>query len=93
MLTGLIIAAHWVFFFESARISTVSVCLAGIATTTFWTSLLEPLANRRRIEWLQVYMGLIVIVGLYLIFQFEFTHALGLSFALISAILAASFLF
>lgn len=91
MLTGLVIAAHWVFFFESARISTVSVCLAGVATTTFWTSLLEPLANRRRIEWLQVYMGLIVILGLYLIFQFEFTHALGLSFALLSAILAATF--
>lgn len=90
-LTGLVVAAHWVTFFEAARVSTVSVCLAGMATTTFWTSLVEPLFKRQKIQAFQVMLGLVVIFGLYLIFKFEFTHALGLTLAIISAFLSAVF--
>lgn len=89
--TGLVVAAHWVTFFEAARISTVSVCLAGMATTTFWTSLVEPLFKRQKIQAFQVLLGLVVIFGLYLIFKFEFNHAAGLTVAVISALLAAVF--
>lgn len=90
-LTGLVVAAHWVTFFESARISTVSVCLAGMATTTFWTSLIEPLFKKQRVQAFQVLLGLVVIFGLYLIFKFEFNHAEGLALAMVSAFLAALF--
>ena len=90
-LTGLVVAAHWVTFFESARISTVSVCLAGMATTTFFTSLVEPLFKRQKIQAFQVFLGLLVIFGLYLVFKFEFNHANGLIMAMISAFLAAVF--
>lgn len=90
-LTGLVVAAHWVTFFEAARISTVSVCLAGMATTTFWTSLVEPLFKKQRIQPFQVILGLVVIFGLYLIFKFEFNHANGLALAMFSALLAALF--
>ncbi len=90
-ITGLIVSAHWVTFFEAARISTVSVCLAGMATATFWTSLVEPLFKKQRIQPFQVVLGLVVIFGLYLIFRFEFTHAKGLALAVFSALLAAMF--
>jgi drug/metabolite transporter (DMT)-like permease len=89
--TGFIIAAHWILFFGSARVSTASVCLAGMATTSFWTSLIEPMVNRRKIKLLEVLFGLIVILGLYMIFHFEFNHALGLTLALASALLASIF--
>lgn len=91
ILTGSLIAGHWILFFTSARISTASVCLAGMATTSFWTSFLEPLILKKRIKWYEVYLGLIVIVGLYIIFHFEFNHAIGLLLALVSAFLAALF--
>lgn len=89
--TGFVIAAHWILFFGSARISTASVCLAGMATTSFWTSLIEPIVNRKKIQPLEVLFGIIVIAGLYLIFHFEFNHAWGLVLALASALLAAIF--
>ncbi len=91
LATGLIVAAHWVLFFESARVSTVSVCLAGMATVTFWTSLLEPLFNRRKVSSFEVFLGLVAIGGLYLIFQFEFDNALGLVLAIGAAFLSATF--
>lgn len=89
--TGLLIGAHWVLFFEAARVANVSVCLAGMATTTFWTSLIEPLFTARRVRAFEVIIGLIVIGGLYVVFQFEFDNALGLTLAIISALLAAMF--
>jgi drug/metabolite transporter (DMT)-like permease len=89
--TGVIIAVHWVAFFGAARIANASVCLAGMATCSLWTSLLEPLVIRRRIQALEVGLGLVIIAGLYMIFRFEFDKALGLSVAIFSAMLAAVF--
>lgn len=91
LLTGIVIAAHWILFFASARVSTASVCLAGMATTSFWTSILEPMLTKRKIQWFEIVLGLVVIGGLYIVFRFEFNHALGLLLALLSALMAALF--
>lgn len=89
--TGILISSHWILFFASARVSTASVCLAGMATCSLWTSFLEPIMNNRKIKLFEVGLGLLVIIGLYVIFRFEFDYALGLLMALASAFLAALF--
>ncbi len=89
--TGFIIGMHWILFFWSARLSTASVCLAGMATTSLWTAFVEPVFNRTRIKWYEVALGLMVIVGLLVIFSFESGYWLGLFMALVSAFLAAVF--
>jgi drug/metabolite transporter (DMT)-like permease len=88
---GILISLHWITFFWSARLSTASVCLAGMATTSLWTAFIEPMVNRTKIKWYEVVLGVIVISGLLVIFQFESGYWLGLSVALISAFLAALF--
>ena len=89
--TGALIATHWILFFAAARVANASVCLAGMATCSLWTSLLEPLMTGRKIRAYEVGLGLLVIVGLYVIFRFEFDHALGLTMAIGSAMLGAVF--
>ena len=84
-------AAHWILFFGAAKVATASVCLAGMATTSLWTSLIEPLLYRRKIWLFEVLLGMVALAGLYVIFRFEFDHALGLAMALVSAMLAAFF--
>ena len=91
LAVGFVLSAHWMLFFASARVSTASVCLAGMATTSLWTSLLEPLVNKRRVSPLEVGLGVLAFAGLYVVFRFEFDHALGLMLAVASAILAATF--
>lgn len=88
---GFVIAMHWILFFWSARVSTASVCLAGMATTSLWTAFVEPLFNRTKIKWYEVGLGLMVISGLLVIFSFESGYWLGISMALGSAFLAAVF--
>ncbi len=91
MGTGGLIAVHWILFFGSARISTASVSLAGLSTISFWTSILEPVMKRKKVEMLEVFLGFVVIAGLYLIFHFDFGYAPGFIMSLISAFFGALF--
>jgi drug/metabolite transporter (DMT)-like permease len=88
---GSLVAVHWITFFLAARLSSVSVCLAGMATLALWTSLLEPLLLWRRIRGYEVFLGLLTMVGLYLVSQAEFDQLLGLAVAILSAGLSALF--
>ncbi|GJM27571.1 MAG: permease [Cyclobacteriaceae bacterium] len=91
VLTGILIGAHWITFFLSARVSNVSVSLVGFATIALWTSLLEPIILRKKFRWYQVMLGFLTLFGLYVIFQFEFQFAWGLTLGIISAFLGSLF--
>jgi drug/metabolite transporter (DMT)-like permease len=91
LATGIIIAAHWILFFVSAQISSISICLAGMATGSLWTAILEPILLRRSFKWVELVLGVLVISGLYLIYKVEFDQALGLTLAVVSAFLSSLF--
>ena len=90
-LTGVVIALHWIFFFKAIKVSNVSVALVTMSTGAFFLSLIEPLFFKRRINKLEIVLGLIVILGLYIIFSFESQYRLGIFYALISSLLSAIF--
>lgn len=90
-LSGIIIAAHWMTFFAAIKVSNVSITLAVLSTGAFFASLLEPLLYGRKIILYEVLFGLMVIGGLYLIFDLEASYTLGIVLALISAFLSALF--
>jgi drug/metabolite transporter (DMT)-like permease len=89
--TGVVIALHWVFFFKAIKVSNVSVALVTMSTGAFFTSLLEPVFFKRKINTLEVFLGLLVIAGLYIIFNFESQYKLGIFYALIASFLGALF--
>ena len=88
---GFIVAIHWITFFGAIKISNVSVALGCLATSTLFTSLLEPFFFRKRINAVEVIVGLLIIFGLYLIFRFETRYSAGVIVALFSAFLAGLF--
>jgi len=91
LLAGLIIAVHWLAFFGAIKISNVSITLAIMSTGAFFTSLLEPLFYKRKIIGYEVFFGLLVIAGLYIIFNVETQHATGILLALLASLLGALF--
>lgn len=91
LLAGIVIAIHWITFFHAIKISTVSVALASMSTGAFFGSLIEPLASRRKVDKNEMLLGLLVILGLYLIFRFEGQYTIGIITALVSAFLSALF--
>lgn len=91
VIAGLVIAAHWLTFFGAIKVSNVSITLALLSTGAFFTSILEPIFYKRKFVGYEILFGLIVIVGLYIIFQVETEYYLGIILALISAFLGAVF--
>jgi drug/metabolite transporter (DMT)-like permease len=91
ILTGAIVAVHWLTFFASGRVSNPSTSLVGFATCSFWAALIEPIAKRKKIQTLEVALGIVVIIGLILIFSFDFQYALGLFLGILSGLTAALF--
>src|SRR5690554_1171677 len=90
-LGGIIIALHWLTFFGAIKVSNVSVTLAVVSTGAFFASILEPLIYRRKLIIYELVFGLIVVVGLYIIFDVETSYGLGILMALVSAFLSALF--
>ncbi len=89
--TGLVIALHWVFFFKAIKVSNVSVALVTMSTGAFFAALIEPIFFKRKINTLEIFLGLLVIGGLYIIFNFESQYELGIIYALIASFLGALF--
>lgn len=91
VLIGFIVGFHWVAFFGSARVSNVSVSLIGFATNSLWAALLDPIFNRTSFKKFELFLGLIVMVGLYVIFSFDFRYPLGLTLGVLAGLTSALF--
>ncbi|MEO8721406.1 MAG: EamA family transporter [Ginsengibacter sp.] len=88
---GSIIALHWVSFYGSIKYSNVSVSVTCLSAIGFFTSLFEPLIMRRRVDFVEVLLGILAIAGVYLIFNFYPEYKTGIIFGIISAMLASLF--
>ncbi|QBZ98997.1 DMT family transporter [Flavobacterium sangjuense] len=91
IFSGLIIALHWFTFFHAIKISNISITLACLSTGAFFASLLEPILYGKKIVWYEVFFGLLVVFGLYIIFNVEGSYFWGMLTALTSAFLSALF--
>ena len=88
---GAIISLHWVSFYGSIKYANVSVSVTCLSTIGFFTSLFEPLIRRRRVDFVEVFLGMLAIAGVYLIFNFYPEYKTGIIFGIISAMLACLF--
>lgn len=89
--TGAIVAAHWILFFKSIKLSTVSVTLVTLSSLTLFTAILEPLIKRQKISRVEIFTGLLIISGIYMIFKFESRYSAGIICGLLSALCASIF--
>lgn len=89
--TGSIVAAHWIFFFHSIKVANVSVGLICLSSVTLFIAILEPLIKKQRISKGDIFIGLVIILGIYLIFKFETNYTTGIIFGLLAALAASLF--
>lgn len=88
---GAIAALHWVAFYGSIKYSNVSVGLLCFSAVGFFTALIEPLVFRHRVDWVELFLGLMVIAGIFLIFQVDPHYKTGIIIGLVSSLLGSLF--
>lgn len=91
VMIGAVIALHWVFFYGSIKYANVSVALVCFAATGSFTALLEPLLMKRRIDPVEILLGILVLLGIYLIFHFDTQFKTGILLGIAAAFLSALF--
>jgi len=89
--TGSIVAMHWIFFFHSIKVANVSVSLICLSSVTLFIAILEPILKKQNISKGDILIGLLIILGIYLIFKFETKYTTGIIFGLCSAVAASFF--
>ena len=90
-IAGLIIALHWITFFESINQANISITLSMFASGAFFASLIEPIFYKRGVIWYEIVFGIIVILGVWLITQTEFRYINGIILGILSALFSSLF--
>lgn len=88
---GIIIALHWITFFESINQANVSIALAMFSSGAFFASFIEPIIFKRKVLWFEILFGLIVILGVFLITSSELKYINGILLGLSSALFSTLF--
>ena len=82
---GALVAFHWLCFYGSVNYGNISIALVCLSTMSFFTALLEPLFMRRRIDWIELMLGILTMIGIYIIFNFNPHFKKGIAFGIVAA--------
>lgn len=91
-LIGSLVALHWICFYGAIKLSNASITLVCMATSSFFTSLIEPAFFRSKVKWKEVTLGLLVVPGMFLVVNgIDSAMLNGIWLGLAAALLAAIF--
>jgi drug/metabolite transporter (DMT)-like permease len=84
---GLIQALHWVAFYGSIKYANITIALTTLATSALLASILEPLLLNKRVDAVEVFLGLFALAGIVIIYNTHVEFSIGIIIGLISALL------
>ncbi len=90
-LIGFLITLHWLCFYQTIKISNVSISLATFSSVTLFTAIIEPILFKRKIIWYELILGITIIIAILLILSFEMYYWKGIILGIFAAFLSALF--
>ncbi|NJB87651.1 drug/metabolite transporter (DMT)-like permease [Lewinella marina] len=89
---GVVVALHWVTFYGAIKLANASIALICMATTSLFSSLLEPLIVGRPFRWFELLLGIFILPGIWLVVDgVDSGMNIGIGVGLLSAALVSIF--
>jgi drug/metabolite transporter (DMT)-like permease len=88
---GILVMLHWVTFYASIKVSSISVAMICLSSIALFASILEPLVNRQRFDIIEILFSALAVTGISTIYNSDITAANGIIIGVISALLSACF--
>ena len=88
---GVLVTLHWLCFFQSIKVSTVSVAVVCLATSSLFSALIEPLFFKRKLLAYEVIMGVIVLAALAFVMGTDTQYIWGYFYGIMAAFLGTLF--
>jgi len=92
LISSLFLGAHWVTYFYALKFSNVAIAMLSLFTYPVITALLEPLFFKQKLNKINVFLGLVILIGVYFLtpdLDLENNLTLGVLFGLISSVFYA----
>lgn len=88
---GMLVGLHWLCFFGSVKFANVSIALVCFSSSGFFSALLEPLIEKKKLSWFELFLGVLSMSGIYIIFHFDTRYKTGILLGVAGAALSALF--
>jgi len=88
IISSLFLGAHWITYFYSLKLSNVAIGMLSLFTFPIITALLEPLFVKVKFDPLHIVLGLMVLLGIYILapeFNMESNQFKGILLGILSA--------
>ena len=91
LFVGSLVAVHWFFFFESIKVSNVSVAVVCLSTASFFSAMIEPFFLKRKPKLYEYLLAIVVFVTLFLMLEAETKYTMGYIYGIIASFLGTLF--
>lgn len=88
---GGLVTIHWLCFFQSIKVSSVSVAVVCMATSSLFSALIEPIFFKRKLLTYEVIMGIMVVLALAFVMGTETKYLLGYFYGIMAALFGTLF--
>ncbi|RNC87954.1 MAG: EamA/RhaT family transporter [Winogradskyella sp.] len=89
IFAAIFMGAHWITYFYALKLSNVAIGMLSLFTFPVITALLEPLFTKSKFDPMYIILGLMVLVGIYILapeFNLESSQLQGVLFGMLSAV-------
>ena len=88
---GFLVMLHWLFFYASIKVSSISVAMICLSSIALFSSILEPLVNRKKFDIIEIFFSALAVTGISTIYNSDINAANGVILGVISSLLSACF--
>lgn len=88
LLSAIFMTLHWITYFFSLKKSNVAIGMLSLYTFPVITALIEPFFTKKRINPIQLFLGVLVMIGMYILapkFDIKNSVIQGILFGIFSA--------
>jgi len=88
---GVLVMLHWVTFYASIKLASISVAMICLSTIALFASIIEPLVNRRKFDYLEIVFSAVAVIGISHIYATDASASAGILIGIVSALISATF--
>lgn len=89
LISAILLGTHWITYFYALKLSNVALGMLSLFTFPIITALLEPLFTKVKLDPIHIFLGLMVLIGIYILapeFNLENSDLKGVLMGLFSAV-------
>ena len=88
---GILVMLHWVAFYASIKLASISVAMVCLSSIALFVSFIEPIIYREKFDYMEILFSGLAVVGITTIYKSDPTASAGIIVGILSALFSAIF--